>query len=423
MHPSREWLRFALLTWCCTGLVLASRFSGERRGLWRPYWRRRALVMENEDPLLNSNKDPLMMDETITNGLQTRPELAQLLQSPDLPAHTKTFLKEASDEELARFLNLLTVVRFANTVCEDAVSGLRGVCYSETECSKLGGDSSGDKCARGFGVCCVCFPLGVLAGNEPEVCWLKIERSHPLVTQLRLDFEVFELAAPTSGNCDRDQLLVSGQDPGSPIPPLCGVNNGQHVYIEVGSKKGPISLSVILVGPPTGPVNSRRWRIRVTQLTARDTPLAAPSHCLQYYTQPSGVVQSFNYLGGTGYTNNLNYAICIRKGNGICSVTYRNYDYNGTQFQFQLVNVDGGQSIVPPNQAGAGVFNCPDDYIVVSGVRLCGEKLNDATRNIDFTVNAPVTDSSTGPFILPVRTNGAVTGRGFSLSYTQNACQ
>jgi hypothetical protein len=50
-----------------------------------------------------------------------------------------------------------------------------------------------------------------------------------------------------------------------------------------------------------------------------------------------------------------------------------------------------GASIVPANQAGAGVFNCPDDYIVVSGVRLCGERLNDATSNIDFTVNAPVT--------------------------------
>jgi len=48
-------------------------------------------------------------------------------------------------------------------------------------------------------------------------------------------------------------------------------------------------------------------------------------------------------------------------------------------------------SIVPANQAGAGVFNCPDDYIAVNGVRLCGEKLNDATTNIDFTVNAPVT--------------------------------
>jgi hypothetical protein len=51
---------------------------------------------------------------------------------------------------------------------------------------------------------------------------------------------------------------------------------------------------------------------------------------------------------------------------------------------------------VPANQAGAGVFNCPDDYIAVSGVRLCGEKLNDATTNIDFTVNAPVTGIKSG---------------------------
>jgi hypothetical protein len=99
---------------------------------------------------------------------------------------------------------------------------------------------------------------------------------------------------------------------------------------------------------------------------------------------------------------------------------------------------------VPANQAGAGVFNCPDDYIAVNGVRLCGEKLNDATTNIDFTVNAPVTgkekklgrknmknmahfhfyvaDSSAGPFILPFRTNAGTVGRGFNLVYTQNAC-
>ena len=32
-----------------------------------------------------------------------------------------------------------------------------------------------------------------------------------------------------------------------------------------------------------------------------------------------------------------------------------------------------GQPLIPPGQAGAEVFNCPDDYIVINGIRLCGE--------------------------------------------------
>lgn len=50
--------------------------------------------------------------------------------------------------------------------------------------------------------------------------------------------------------------------------------------------------------------------------------------------------------------------------------------------------------IIPPGQAGAEVSDCPDDYIVISGIRLCGERLNDASVNIDFTQNAPVTGIS-----------------------------
>jgi hypothetical protein len=50
-----------------------------------------------------------------------------------------------------------------------------------------------------------------------------------------------------------------------------------------------------------------------------------------------------------------------------------------------------GQPLIPPGQAGAEVFNCPDDYIVINGMRLCGERLNDASVQLDFTRNYPVT--------------------------------
>lgn len=50
-----------------------------------------------------------------------------------------------------------------------------------------------------------------------------------------------------------------------------------------------------------------------------------------------------------------------------------------------------GNMLIPPGQAGAEIFNCPDDYIVINGIRLCGDRLNDGTINTDFRQNAPVT--------------------------------
>lgn len=51
---------------------------------------------------------------------------------------------------------------------------------------------------------------------------------------------------------------------------------------------------------------------------------------------------------------------------------------------------DGSPS-VPPGQAGVEIFNCPEDYIIISGTRLCGQKLNDATVEPDYQKNYPVT--------------------------------
>ncbi|XP_059471873.1 uncharacterized protein LOC132194549 isoform X2 [Neocloeon triangulifer] len=341
---------------------------------------------------------------------------------------TSTFIKEAKDEEVARFLNLLTLVRFSNSEClsED---GLVGSCYPDSECVALGGVIGGS-CANGFGVCCVfigtCgdrlqangsyfqspnFPEIMPTPTRPKSCYFEILKTNPWVTHVRVDFEFFQLSNPTAGECQNDRMIISGQDEGSPVPPLCGSNTGQHIYFELLNKQTPVRFTVISLSNSSVVVN-RRWRIRITQLNPRDLPLAAPSHCLQYYSSPTGVVQSFNYEGGA-YT----------KMPGACSITYRNTNVAGQESRFQIVNVErGGQSIIPVNQAGAGVFNCPDDYIVVSGVRLCGEKLNDATTNIDFTVNAPVTDTTSGPFILPFRTNAGNVGQGFSLVYSQNAC-
>ena len=54
---------------------------------------------------------------------------------------------------------------------------------------------------------------------------------------------------------------------------------------------------------------------------------------------------------------------------------------------------------------------------------MCGEKLNDASRNDDLTVNALITDTSNGLNIIPIRTNAATVGRGFRINYMQIPCE
>lgn len=78
--------------------------------------------------------------------------------------------------------------------------------------------------------------------------------------------------------------------------------------------------------------------------------------------------------------------------------------------------------LVPDAQAGAGIFNCPDDFISVNSVRLCGERFNDGIENDDFTMHATVRDIAAGPIVLPFRTDAEYVGRGFRLLYRQELC-
>lgn len=59
---------------------------------------------------------------------------------------------------LGRFLNLFSLIKFENVPCITAMKPLRqlmGTCYNEVDCMGLGGIAV-DRCANGFGVCCIC---------------------------------------------------------------------------------------------------------------------------------------------------------------------------------------------------------------------------------------------------------------------------
>ncbi|XP_075219132.1 uncharacterized protein LOC142323420 [Lycorma delicatula] len=343
--------------------------------------------------------------------------------------------------KLAKFLGLFTIVQFTNEICTDGSDNMYGTCYHYVECNRLGGKAKGS-CAQGHGVCCyveltcghrtnanAAYFTGGSFFNTSEQgvygCSLVIDKSDPSVKQLRLDFVNFQIAGPLDGNCQIDRFIVSGQNYNNILPEICGDNNGQHIYIDVDAVLGPVMLAVLSSGANGLP---ETFSIHIQQLREKSV-LLAPSNCLQYHLTTSGVIKSFNYQNNfsavirPGYMNKLNYAVCIKKQSGYCEVTYSNKAKNGTEMVFELNNLDDeGIPTVPEGEAGAESYNCPDDYIVLNNMRLCGHRLNDAFENSDLKQNHVIKVADNGPFVITVKTNNNVTGRGFYLIYHQNPC-
>ncbi|KAK9874338.1 hypothetical protein WA026_002688 [Henosepilachna vigintioctopunctata] len=390
---------------------------------------------------------------------------------------TLVLLKNKTKNFANKFLNVFQVIKFNNSACQGTINNLnyQGTCYLASQCSSLNGMAAGS-CADGYGVCCIfrgscggsqsqnCtffespnypnfYPAdgGVVPPTPTPVptsspttqdlrpdprlpheiigrqmntldCTFSVSKTSSDIQQMRIDFLDLELLGPTNGTCVNERLVIAGNGINTQVPVICGYNTGQHVYVDVSTLRGPLMLSVL-----SNMSYRKRFRLRICQYS--QAMCMTPNNCLQYYTGTSGVISSFNYdqalmlsRSTPSYFNNLNYAICIRREAGYCSITYTNV-MNGLEYPFQFVNfAANGQPTVMPGQAGIETFDCPNDYIVINGVRLCGYKLNDGTVNQDLTMNAPVTDNSMGPIVIQVRTNENAVGRGFKLFYTQNRC-
>lgn len=160
------------------------------------------------------------------------------------------------------------------------------------------------------------YPQGYSGGS---VCSYTIYRRKKHICQLRIDFQLFSLAQPDGdGNCDRDSFIVESGN--TTVPTLCGENRGLHVYVTF-MNDFPITIRIA-----TGQFTSfkRRWEILVSQIKCL-SPIRAPTNCLQYYTNSSGFINSFNYgagenprlnsvgIMGSRQLANLNYTICIKQ--------------------------------------------------------------------------------------------------------------
>ena len=103
---------------------------------------------------------------------------------------------------------------------------------------------------------------------------------------------------------------------------------------------------------------SRYWQIRVDQIPC-GTPYTPPTGCLQYLTENSGNVKSFNFGISDDYHQlaTQDYAICIRRNKGRCKIQY-------------LANLEDGESFytsqkpsTPAVRSKAGESGCPADYV------------------------------------------------------------
>lgn len=211
------------------------------------------------------------------------------------------------------------------------------------------------------------------------------------VCQLRIDFLDLTLAPPSGdGICNTDVLTVTGG--ASQVPPICGTNAGQHVYVDFD---GTLPIQIAVAATPSYTLG-RHWNIKVSQINCvsenRGENLKcfflrwiffrlinilslAPPGCLQYHRATSRVISSLNY-GSTGnsQTNsvgvegsrqlaNTNYGICVAKAPNQCSITWSQVSSDPYSF-----TVTGDVGAVDPALLGTAALQqqtCTTDFVVI----------------------------------------------------------
>ncbi|CAG7719876.1 unnamed protein product, partial [Allacma fusca] len=229
-------------------------------------------------------------------------------------------------------LPFYVLVKIPSGTCDSEYLRTSGVCVaSNRACTRLNGTESGT-CAMGYGICCL---VTLNCATSPEVvkangthlvnpsnlknqtsCEFQLPRP-PGVCQVRLDFNNFNTSLgdqPFVGDCQTDTFNIVGADNTKYLGPLCGNLTGQHVYLDYGNSN-TISLFNYI-----SQAMGQTWDIKVTYIKC-DSPDKAPPGCLQYYTDPSGTVKSFNF-NGMQQLNNEDYTVCIKSQPGMTKITW-----------------------------------------------------------------------------------------------------
>ncbi|XP_021962863.1 uncharacterized protein LOC110858399 isoform X2 [Folsomia candida] len=356
-----------------------------------------------------------------------------------------------------KFISMLMMIRLQNNPCQ-AETGGNGTCYPRNQCQSLGGTSSGT-CASGFGVCCT-FQKSCNSETNQNVtyfvnpewpgtfdgsveCPITVQKVDSNICQYRLDFEEFSLAQPEPVDhiCESDVFVVAG---GRPVPPICGENGGQHMYIDAGPSSGNIKINIVTSGDSF----ARRWRIKISQVQCNAQYRASDS-CLQHHTGMSGRIKSFNYgdpqTVGPEFGMQLSaqeYSICIRAEEGFCGIVYVPCKDSAEPREAFVIS-STSQNSSAPQRTMSGAEQCPSDWLGISCATDTGREMQtDGSSCVDricggtftslsgSTSHAPVYSFSR-PFTVKVHFNDFEMSdprapdqmnRGFCLDYVQQSC-
>ncbi len=252
----------------------------------------------------------------------------------------------------------LRCFRFPNDPCNTTNTQL-GTCYTNEECSSIGGSASGS-CASGYGVCCQVVVRTTNSRSSENNTYVESENvvsagqyrysicpADSNVCQLRLQFDTFTITGPSistvsslrivngapvsaggvtasqATQCLTDVFNVVNSG-GYNVPNICGVNRGEHIYSDIDRAVGSCNDLVFQISDtPVGNVipATRQWSILVTQHSC-DSEARAPNGCTQYfYGSDTGTVKTFNFDGGK-HLANQRQTICVRQERGLCRICW-----------------------------------------------------------------------------------------------------
>ncbi|KAK7065390.1 hypothetical protein SK128_015791 [Halocaridina rubra] len=199
------------------------------------------------------------------------------------------------------------------------------------------------------------------------------------------------------------------------------------VYVDVDPNGGPLTVAIDRSAASTA---TRSWNIQVDQIPCSSTT-RAPTGCLQYFTETSGTVMSFNFQNtittGTPQIANTNYGVCIEMAAGYCGIIWE----RDTTVGDNGFTVSGNAAVLAPGLIGTpdasatGTADCTEDYIIIPGGVDDAGNLADRYCGLGFP---NMVTSTQKPFTMFVVTNdnedadaaGTIgTNSGFSLNYRQ----
>jgi hypothetical protein len=246
-------------------------------------------------------------------------------------------------------LSVFQVVKFSNSIC--AGSSRNGTCYTAAECENIGGTKDGT-CADGFGVCCIVIltTSGSSSVNNTYIykaSGTTYTSGDHKYTICPCSDNIFTIASPNTGfgtryangaaatypigtsqaigDCWTDTFFVNSPY-GRSTPVICGVNSGQHMYVDTTESE----CVDVHYGVGGGTSATRELDIRVSQFACGDE-MGGPPGCLQYYTSSAGKIRSFNFPDLTpgakvGYKyvhlSRQHYKACVRKATAKAYICY-----------------------------------------------------------------------------------------------------